>query len=327
MTTFATTYQTYQGKGLREDLTDAIYDISPTDTPFMSNGGRGSASATLHEWQTDELAAVDTANAHIEGDDIASGDIAAADPTVRVGNYTQISRKLVQVSGTMEAVDKAGRNSELSYQLAKKSAELKRDMEAISLENIAGAAGSATVARKLAGLVTWIQTNQSRGAGGAASGHADGVPTSTATDGTPRPITEVLFKTVIQQLWTSGATLKMAMAGPVNKQNISLFSGIATKTYYQSAAEVSKIIGAADVYVSDFGTLSIVADRFQRERDVWFVDPDYYSFNFLRSFRTIPLAKTGDADKREILVEWTLKVRNEKALGVLADMDSTVQTP
>lgn len=327
MTTFATTYKTYEGKGLREDLTDSIYDISPTDTPFMSNGGRGTAKATLHEWQTDELAAVDTANAHLEGDDIASGDIAAADPTVRVGNYTQISRKLVQVSGTMEAVDKAGRNSELSYQLAKKSAELKRDMEAISLENIAGVAGNATTPRKLAALCTWIVTNDSRGSGGSDSGHTTGVPTVAATDGTPRPITEVLFKAVAQLIWAEGGTLKMAMAGPVNKQNISLFAGIATKTYYQSAAEMSKIIGAADVYVSDFGTLSIVANRFQRERDLWFVDPDFYSFNFLRTFFTKKLADTGDADKRMLLVEWTMKIRNEKAMGVLADLDDTVQTP
>lgn len=325
MTTFAVTYQTYQGIGLREDLTDVIYDISPTDTPFMSNGGRGSMSATLHEWQTDELDAVDTANAHIEGDDIQSGDIAAADPTVRVGNYSQISRKLVSVSGTMEAVDKAGRNSELSYQLAKKSAELKRDMEAISLENIAGAVGGAAVARQMATLCTWIVTNESRGVGGSGSGHTSGVPSAIATDGTIRPITEVLFKDVAQQVWEEGGTLKMAMAGPVNKQNISQFAGIATQTFNLNSPVQSVIIGAADVYVSDFGNLSIVANRFQRERDCWFLDPDFYSFNFLRSFRQIQLAKTGDAEKRELLVEWTLKIRNEKALGVLADLDSVVQ--
>jgi hypothetical protein len=323
MAAFTTTYQTYQAIGQREDLTDAIYDISPTDTPFVNNGGRGSASATTHEWQTDALAAVDTGNAHIEGDDIAS--IAAATPTVRVGNYLQISRKLVLVSGTLDAVDKAGRNTELAYQLAKSAAELKRDMEAIALENIGGDAGNATTARQMATMGAWLKTNISKEAGGTNPTWTSGVPQTARTAGSTRALSETLFKTVLQSVWDQGGTLKMAMAGPVNKQNISQFGGIATNTYFQSAAEATKIIGAADVYVSDFGVVSIVPNRFQRELDVWVLDPEFYGLNFLRAFRQFPLAKTGDADKRQMLVEWTLKVRNELAHGLVTDLNSTVQ--
>lgn len=324
MATIATTYQTYQAKGIREDLSDIIYDISPVDTPFMSNGGRESAKNTLFEWQTDALAAVDTANAQIEGDDITQ--FPAAAPTVRVGNYTQISRKLVLVSGTLDVVDKAGRATELAYQLAKRSSELKRDMESMALEAINGAAGDATTARTSAGLPNWTKTNSARGVGGADPIYTSGVPAATpVVDGTTAAITEAMLKDVASQIWDSGGTLKMAMAGPVNKQNISTFSGIATRTYFTTAAEAVPVIGAVDVYVTDFGSISIVPNRFQRERDVWLLDPDFYSFSFLRPFFQESLAKTGDADKRMLIAEWGLRVKNEAALGVIADLNDTVQ--
>lgn len=317
------TYQTYDAVALREDLTDAIYDISPVDTPFMSNGGRGSAKATMHEWQTDALAAVDTGNKHIEGDDITT--FPAVSPTTRVGNYLQISRKLVLISGTLDAVDKAGRNKELAYQLSKVSAELKRDMEAIALENIGGAVGDSTTARQMATMGAWLKTNISKGSGGGDPSYTSGVPGAARTDGTLRAFSETLFKDVLQQAWASGGSLKLAMFGPINKQNASQMAGIATQTYYQTAAVDTKIIGSADIYVNDFGTLSIVANRFQRERDGWVLDPAYYSFVFLRNFRQEKLAKTGDAEKRQLIVEWSLKVRNESALGLVADINSTVQ--
>jgi len=323
MTIVANTFQTYDAIGKREDLTDIIYDITPTDTPFMSNGGKGSMSAITHEWQTDSLAAVDTANAQLESDDITS--FPAVSPTVRVGNYAQISRKLVVISGTLEAVDKAGRNTELAYQLAKRSAELKRDMESIALENIGAVAGGPTTARQMATLGAWVKTNCSIGSGGGNPVYTTGVPGAARTDGTTRAFSETLFKTVLQSMWSNGATLRYAMAGPVNKQNMSEMAGTATQTYFQSAAEATKIIGAADVYVSDFGTVSLVANRFQRELDVWLLDNEYYSFNYLRTFRQEKLAKTGDAEKRHLLVEWTLKVRNEAALGLVADCNDTVQ--
>ena len=318
------TYQTYDSIGLREDLTDVIYDISPTDTPFMSGSARGSAKATLHEWQTDALEAVDGANAHIEGDDIDT--FPAVVPTVRVANFLQISRKLVLISGTLDVVDKAGRATEMAYQLAKRSKELKRDMETIATSNQGGDAGSSTTAREMAGLIAWIKTNTNFDATtGADPVYTSGVPAAGRTDSSAvRDITEVILKDVLQQVWDSGGDLVNLMLGPVNKQNMSAFAGIATKTFNRDAEVPTAVIAAADVYVSDFGVLSVFANRFQRERDgiVW--DPAFTSFNFLRPFRSVPLAKTGDAEKRMLLVEWTLKVRNEAALGILADLDNQV---
>ena len=325
MAAVSNTFQTYTAIGLREDLTDMIYDISPIDTPFISSGKRGTMKAVLHEWQTDSLAAVDTANAHIEGDDITSFDATAV--TVRVGNYAQISRKLVLIAGTLDAVDKAGRNTELAYQLAKRSAELKRDMEAIALENIAGSAGNSSTARQMATLGAWVKSNVSYyTTDGGNPVYTTGVPAAARTDGTTRALSETLFKAVISSLYSNGGNLKMAMFGPINKSNASQMNGIATQTYYTSAPKQSTLIGAADVYVSDFGTLSIIANRFQRERDGWLLDPAYYGINFLRSFRQEKLAKTGDANKRMLLAEWTLKIENEAALGLVADLNTTVQT-
>ena len=126
MAAITNTYTRFDAKGVREDLSNVIYQISPEETPFMSNVGRENVSNTFFEWQTDDLAAASTTNAQIEGDDITS--FTAVTATVRLGNYTQISRKDVIIAGTLEAVDKAGRRSELSYQMAKKSAEIKRDM-------------------------------------------------------------------------------------------------------------------------------------------------------------------------------------------------------
>lgn len=322
MAVIANTAKTYELKGLREDLSNVISNISPEETPFMSNSGRETANNTYAEWQTDSLAATDTANAQAEGDDIAAFDAIA--PTTRLGNYTQISRKTLILSDTAEVVDKAGRKSELAYQLAKKGKELKRDMEAIMLANTGAVAGSAGVARKAGSLLAFIKTNTNIGTGGTPAG-ANPVYTTTPTaartdNSTTRPFTEVILKDVVQQAWTSGASVKTVMVGATVKQAISGFNGIATKTYYQSKAEVSAIIGAADVYVSDFGTLSIVPNRFQRPRDVFFIDWDYVAVAYLRPFRQVPLAKTGDAEKRMMIAEYTLKVKNEAALGLAADI-------
>jgi hypothetical protein len=320
------TYTRFDAKGVREDLSNVIYQISPEDTPFMSNVGKENVRNTFYEWQTDDLAAASTTNSQIEGDDITS--FTAATPTVRLGNYTQISRKDVIISGTLESVDKAGRRSELSYQMAKRSAELKRDMESTMLANQAAAAGSTSAARKTGALLAFLKTNTNKGTGGGDPTYTS-IPDAARTDATTtnlRSFSEVLLKDVIQKVWTEGGKPSIVMAGPVNKQNLSRMAGIAAQRFNATGAKPSTIIGAADIYVSDFGNVSIVANRFQRERDVFVLDPEYASVAYLRPFQTVELAKTGDAEKRMLLVEWGLKVMNEKAHGAVYDLNSTIQT-
>lgn len=315
------TFQTFQAVGNREELEDRIYQISPTDTPFMSNGGRGDAESTHPEWQTDALAAVDTANAQVQGDDIATFD--AVVPTARVGNRTQISRKTIIISRTQEKVRKAGRKSEVALQLAKKSAELKRDMEAIMVgTNQAQSAGNATTASYLGSILSWIATNQSVGAGGAAP---TGDGTDTRTDGTQRNYTEVLLKDVLHQVYTSGGQAEIVMTGPVNKMNASAFTGIAQIRKAVDGTKQATIIGAADQYVGDFGIVSFVPNRFMRARDALVLDPSMYAVLYLDPFKVEDLAKTGDtAAKKHLVVEYTLKVHNEAAHGIVADLNTAV---
>jgi hypothetical protein len=306
------TFDRYSAIGIKEDLSDVIYNISPTETPFLSSIGKTKAKSTLHEWQTDSLAAASTSNAAVEGDD-ATG--ASLTPTVRANNYTQISQKTIVISGTVEATDRAGRKSEIAYNLAKASSELKRDMESIVTQNQASVVGTSSTARKLRSLESWIITNKSRGTSGAA-----GSTSAAATDGTQRAFTETILKDVIQQVYSSGGTPSMLMVGAAQKQVVSAFAGIAVNRYQLNKPEPGVIIGAADLYVSDFGQISVVPSRFQRNRTAFVLDPEYVQIAYLRPFQQNELAKTGDAEKRQLLVEYTLEMSNEAAHGVAADL-------
>ena len=309
------TYTAHSAIGQREDLTDIIYDISPTETPFMSSIGKTKATAVYHEWQTDSLAAATTANAAVEGADATS---ATLSPTVRLGNYTQIIQKTVQVSGTLDTVNKAGRKSEKAYQLAKASAELKRDLETILLANQGRSAGTSTVARKLGSILSWIKTNSDVGSGGADPAT---IGVSTRTDGTQRTFTEALLKTVVSEVFVSGGSPKILMVGAAGKQKVSSFAGIAAQRYMAPGNTPTTIIGAADVYMSDFGTMSVVPNRFMRTRDALVLDPEYAALAYLRPFQTNDLAKTGDSENTQLLAEVTLEVKNEAAHGIIADLD------
>jgi hypothetical protein len=308
------TYQTYTAIGQREDLSDVIYNISPTDTPFMSSIGKGKATATYHEWQKDSLASVNVSNAAVEG---ATASDATMTPTVRAGNRTQISQKTVKVSGTLEAVDKAGRKSEKAYSLAKASAEVKRDMEAILLSNQVASAGNASTARTLGGLQAWLATCGDFGTDGVTGANG----TTARTNGTDRTFTEAILKTVVAETYTAGGSPKVLMVRPNHKQVVSSFAGIAAQRFMAPADAPTTIIGAADVYMSDFGTISVVPNRFITDTDVAFViDPDMLSVNYLRPFQTNELAKTGDAEVTQLLVEYTLQVSNEASCGIIADL-------
>jgi hypothetical protein len=313
-----TQFRTYAAIGMREDLSDVIYNISPTDTPFMSTVGKTKATAVYHEWQTDSLAAA-AANAAVEGADAST---ATLSPTTRVGNRTQISQKTVGVTGTLEAVDKAGRKSEKAYQLAKASSEIKRDMEFTFLSNTVQSNGSAgSTARVLGGLQTWLATNGDFGSGGSAG--ASG--TTARTNGTNRTFTEDILKTVIREVFEAGGSPKILMVTPAHKQTVSAFAGIAAQRYMAPSDAPTTIIGAADIYLSDFGSVSVVPNRFMvsgnSANEVAFVlDPEYAAVAYLRPFQTQDLAIVGDAERTQLKVEYTLEVRNEAAHGIIADL-------
>ena len=291
------TYQTYDTIGIREDLQDAIYDISPTTTPFMSTIGKTKAKNTYHEWQTDSLADANVDNAQLEGADATS---ATLTPTTRVGNYTQISDKVIQVSVTDDVVDKAGRSTETAYQLAKASAEIKRDMEKIMLSDQAQDQGTTGTPRKLGGIQSWLTTNVVDGAGGA--------------------FTEDMLKEAVLKAYTEGGEPTMLLVSPAQKQVVSTFTGIAAQRYEAPKSSPTTIIGSADVYLSDFGTLQVVPDRFLDDDVALVLDPSMANTAYLRPYKQTKLAKMGDSEKHLLNVEYTLVVKNEAAHAMVNNL-------
>ena len=321
MTIIANTTLVFDIKGVREELANTITNISPEDTPFSANAGKDGVENTLYEWQRDTYAAAVSTNAQLQGDDIAAFDAVTA--TVRLGNRTQISRKAIVVAGTTNAVSTAGRKQELAYQVIKRGVEIKRDIEKNALDNIGAVAGNSTTAPKTGTMGATIGsidgTNVSMGATG--TNPTDALLfTDPRNDGTQRAATEALLKVVLQGVYTNGGNPDTIMVGPFNKSVFSGFAGIATKTINQEAARPAMIIGSADTYVGEFGTFSIVPNRFQRDRDAWVLDFEFIDFVYLRPYRVEDLAKTGDAEKKMLLVEWGLKVKTDFAHGLLADL-------
>ncbi len=311
MAQLTNTFETYDATGNREDLANVIYNISPTDTPFMSSVGTGTATFTKHEWQTDSLAAAAT-NAQIEGDDSPN---AALSATSRVLNYTQISYNPVMVSGTQEAVIHAGVNSELAYQIAKAGKELKRDMELdmTGKNNATAGSGNGGAARKARGFESWTTTNNGYGSGGSNS-------SGSVTDGTQRVLTEAILKTEIKSCFDEGGNPDLLLVGSFNKTKVSGFTGNNTR---MDMAEDRSLVATIDVYVSDFGEVRVIADRFSRSRSGLLVETDMWSVDYLRPFQTVELAKTGDAEKRLLLTEWTLVAKNEASSGTVADLTTS----
>ena len=311
-------YDRYTAIGAREDLTDVIYDISPTDTPIMSTIGKTKATSVTHEWQTDSLAGATTANALVEGASATEGTIT---PTTRLANLTQIVGKTVMVSGTLLASDLAGRKSEMAYQLAKASAEIKRDIETIITANQGQTAGSSgSSARKMGSLLSYIKTNTSKNGTSITGVDPTTLGVSTRTDGSTRAFTETILKDVIAKVFSSGGTPSALFVSPAQKQVVSAFTGLAAQRYQVPTNGQATILAGADLYQSDFGVLQIVPNRFMRTRDALVLDPEYAALAYLRPFQTNDIAKVGDADKKQILAELTLEVRNEAAHGGAFDL-------
>lgn len=318
MAVTANTNETYDVSTIREDLSEALASITPTETVFMSAIGTRSIDNTFFEWSEVDLAAAAT-NTQIEGDVGLSN--SAPTNAVRKGNYSNISAKVVEVSDTNQAVNGVANAQTVAKQVAYKLSEMKRDMEKMCLSNVAGNAGASGTARVTAGLPAFLTTNASRGTGGAdgttSGSGTSGYPNAAATDGTQRAITEALLKGVIADCWDQGATPSIVLCGSSQKQTISTFTGNATRF---KEAEDSKLNAAIDVYVSDFGELQIVPSRHIRSRDVFVLDPSYAEIAYLQTAKQKPLARTGLSERRLISAEWGLQVTSEKAHGVVADI-------
>jgi hypothetical protein len=305
------TFDTYDAKGLREDLSDVIYDISPEETPFYSKCAKVKASATFHEWQTDALRS-SASNAHIEGDDTTAGAVTA---TTRLGNRTQIFKNAVVIPDTDEGVKKAGRGAEIAYQTLKIAKEQKLDIEKALFDNNAAAAGSSTAPRELAGAPAWLITNTDFGSGGA---DAAGTGADARTDGTQAAFTQARFDGVMQSIWEQGGNPDSVYLSAF-QMNVAL--GFTGNNNQRSTvrAEDERVIKHMDVYVTPWGTVEFIPSRENRSRDVFIMQDDMFCVGVLRPTKNIALAKTGDSTKRQVTTELTLVCKNEKASGMIAD--------
>ena len=313
------TRETYCGVQVREDLSNIIYNISPMDTPFVSGAGRGSCSNTLFEWQKDELAAA-AANQKIEGDNPTS--LAVSEPT-KLTNYTQISEKAVQTSGTAEAVDWAGRKSSQAYQLAKRAKEIKRDMELMLTGNDVATVGASGTARKTAALNSWLgdatagDSNIIDGPTAAAVANPGDGSAAKAASGAAVVLTMAMLNTCVEQIWKAGGSPDVIMCDSSLKVKLSALAGsvIADIVTNHDKASPAHAVNSVDVIVTDFGTFKIVPNRFCQSNQLYVLDYDFWSVDYLRPFQTETLAKTGDSVKQMMIAEYGLRGKNGQASG------------
>jgi len=302
--------------GVREDLENDIFRVAPEQTPFISNIGSKKATSTYHEWQTETLASPSATNAQLEGDDYTLG---AGNLTTRIGNYMQILAKAGGVSRTQEVVDKAGRASEMARQKVLKTIELKTDLEIRAIGNFASVAESGATTRKTAGILAFITSNDNRGSGGSDGGFSAGI-VSAATNGTQRVFTEALVKSTLATAFGNGAKPTQAYMGPTHKQQFSAFTGIADIRADVSGTGMATIYGAADVYISDFGALTLIPHPYGLTRDCVLVDPKLASIATLDGLKSKALASSGDNEKFLLTMEKGLVVENQKGHAVIADL-------
>lgn len=311
----ANTFDSYDVKGIREDLENVIYDISPEETPFYSSLKKVKASNTYHEWQTDSLRS-SAANAHIEGDDTAGE---ARTATTRLGNYTQIFKNAVIIPDTDEGLDKAGRAAEMAYQVLKIAKEQKLDIEKALFDNNKYEVGSASAARELAGCGAYVKSNVANIGGSGGANPTGSVPGNTArTDGTATVFTQADFDTVMQGIWESGGNPDTVYLSAF-QMNLALgFTGYNNQRSHIEATSKT-VVKAVDIYVTPWGTVEFTPSRENRGRDVWIMDSEMWACGVLRPTKNTELAKTGDSTKRQVLTELTLISKNEAASGLVAD--------
>ena len=301
-------FDTYSATADKEDLSNIIYNISPMQTPFMSSIGTRNVKNVVFDWQTESLP-TPSSSGELEGFELSRS---AATATVRESNVCMISKRDATVSGSQEVSDAAGKRSEMAHQLALMAKALKRDMEEALCQKNAKTTGNASTARKTGGFESWVETNVSRGSGGAGAGNG-----AAPTDGTQRALTETLLKDVLQLSFENGGEPSLAICGPHNKQVISGFSGRASA---RQMIDANTVEASVSIYSSDFGELQIVPSNRSRERSLLLVDPEYAKVAYLRNFQSVDIATIGDAETKMIVVEYGLEVSNEKAHGIVADL-------
>lgn len=312
------TFDSYDGaNSIREDLSGVIESVSPEETPFFSACKKTKATATLHEFQTDALRSAG-ANAHIEGDATTAE---ARTATVRLGNRTQIFKNAVVIADTDSGLTKAGKASEMAYQVVKVAKEQKLDIELSLFANNASVAGNATTARELAGVPCWMTTNDSflTNSSGAAPNGTGGARTD---NGSTRNLDQALFDTTMESIWTAGGNPDTVYLSPFQMNKALGFTGNNNQRSQVQAGD-QKVVKSLDVYVTPWGTVEFQPSRLIRGRDVFICQNDMWNVAVLRPTKNVELAKSGDNTTRQVVTELTLVSKNEAASGIICDLTAS----
>lgn len=315
MAILTNTVQTSGITGAREDLEDVIADLYPDESYCQTTFDKVDATAVYHEWLLDILAAP-ASNINVDGDDLGTAGYASYTQPTRAGNYTQVLRKTFAISGTADAVQKAGRKRETARQLVKQMRELKNDFEYALVRNQGASAGGSATGRSLASMESWLATNQVKTtttASAATTGFTAGGAPAPTDGSTTAAVSEANLKSAIQAAWSAGGNASTILVSATQKANLDAFTGIATRFVDVGRTEQASVIGAASMYVSSFGRHKIVVHRHVRTNVVLVIDPDMWAIAYLRRPFMQQMAITGDADKRMLLLEGTLVCRNEKS--------------
>lgn len=287
-------WTTYDMVGLAEDVSDVISNITPTKTPFQSMIGNEKVSARLFEWQEDTLASVAT-NAQVEGFTASEATLTA---TTMRSNYTQILQKTVKISATSDAVKAYGRKRETAYQLAKASAEVKRDLENAMVGAVqAAVAGTTSVGRKFASALSQIAAGVTEAGGTAA-------------------LTEAMITNCQDKIYDAGGEATCLMIKPSDSMIVAGFTG-ATGRSRAINDGTTTLTNNVSVYVSPYGTLKVVLNRFLASTHAVLFDPENWKRCTLRPWKRTLLAKTGDNDMHMIVGEFSLKHVNQSASGMI----------
>ena len=339
------------GGQIREEIMNRIYDVSPVDLPFTDAVGRMDSKAHYKEWLREALEAANKDNARIDGS--SSAGINDSVTGERLGNFHQIMTKTVRLSDRARTVDGIESSDELIRQLMKRQKALRRDCEAaLTSRNVAIAGDGTATASKMAGVGAWIGTGQSntnsaRGATGAdpiLSGNPGGYPTTAATVGTKRAVTETIVKSMMRAAYDKGGDPRIMMSVPAAIEVVSDYlltpnAKIATVQSYVDQGQRTSLStgnglsgggvtaqGSVNIFVTNFGTLELCPNRFQPDTasgaaDIYLIDPDYWEVSYLQGYETRELARDGLGENREICVDVTLCSMAEEASAVVADVD------
>jgi hypothetical protein len=320
MTVATNTIQAVGRVGVREDLSDKIFQLFPDDCPFQKAVAKESASQVFHEWQTDTLAAANAQNKTIQGDDLTND---SRPNTVRQGNYTQIMKKVVGASTTMEASRTAGRASELAREIMKAGREIKTDAESRFCGNYAAVPPASGTAGESAGALAFLTTNNDMGATATAptysGGGTSGYVNAAAGNGTLRTYAETNLSNMLASIWAAGGNPTMAISNMTLKRKAAAFPGLVSQRR-EAGTSLITIVAGAEVYTGDGGTVNLVPSRFMSARDTLVIDPEYWAIADLDSLTVMDLAKTGLATRKALYQESTLVCRNQAASGAIRDL-------